>query len=80
MRDDPRGRFNSGTVCPGENCGLVAGHSVPCRREQEDGEYFAIDENGETGDATKGSGPGSYKIVKRRQLTHGRAQAGRLAL
>ena len=58
MRDDPRGRFNSETVCQEPGCGLVAGHRVPCRREQDDGEYNAIDENGETSDATKGSGPG----------------------
>lgn len=80
MRDDPRSRQNSGTVCPGENCGLVRGHTVPCRGEIPDGDYNAIDENGETSDATKGSGLGGCKIVKKGQLTHGRAQAGRLAL
>ena len=80
MRDDPRGRQNGGTVCPEPRCGLIAGHTVPCRRELPDGDLNAIDENGEGTDATKGSGPGSYKIVKRRQLKHGRAQQGRLAL
>ena len=80
MRDNPRGRSNSGTVCGMPGCGLIAGHTVPCRREQDDGEYAAIDENGETSDATKGSGLGGGRIVKKGQLKHGRAQAGRLAL
>ncbi len=80
MRDNPVGRFNSETVCREPGCGLVAGHSVPCRAEQGDGEYAAIDENGEETNATKGSGQGSFKIVKRSQLRHGRAQAGRIAL
>ncbi len=80
MRDDPVGRSNSGTVCREPGCGLIAGHSVRCRREQDDGEYAALDENGETSDATKGSGLGGSKVVMKKQLKHGRAQAGRLAL
>jgi hypothetical protein len=81
MRDNPRGRFNSETVCREPGCGLIAGHTVPCRREQEEGEYAALDENGEDiSGASKSCGLGTGKIVKRKQLTHGRAQAGRLAL
>lgn len=79
-RDNPVGRFNSETVCREPACGLVAGHSVPCRREQDEGEYAALDENGESSDASKGCGLGTGKIVKKKQLTHGRSQAGRLAL
>ena len=79
MRDDPRGRFNSETVCQEPGCGLVAGHRVPCRREQEDGMFYVLDENGESSDASKGRGQGGYKVVLRKQLKPGRAQAGRLA-
>jgi hypothetical protein len=81
MRDDPRGTQYGETVCkatPG--CGLRHGHPVPCRGELDPGELVQIDENGEDSDATKGSGQGSYRVVKQKQLTHGRAQAGRLAL
>jgi len=78
MRDNPTGRQGSETTC-GE-CGLIRGHRGPCRREQDDGEYAAIDENGEGSDATKGSGQGSYQLVRRSQLRHRRAQEGRLAL
>jgi hypothetical protein len=81
MRDNPTGRSNSETVCSNPGCGLVAGHTVPCRREQDEGEYAALDENGEdSSGASKGCGLGTGKIVKKSQLKHGRAQAGRLAL
>jgi hypothetical protein len=80
MRDNPRGRSNRGTVCGMPGCGLIAGHTVPCRAEQDPGEFYAIDENGESSDATKGCGQGGYKVVLRKQLKHGRAQQGRLAL
>jgi hypothetical protein len=62
MRDNPTGRQGSETTC-GE-CGLIRGHRGPCRREQDEGEYAAIDENGESSDASKGCGQGGYKIVK----------------
>lgn len=66
---------------PGARCGLIAGHAVPCRGEQDEGEYAALDENGEgTTDASKGCGQGGYKVVMRKQIKHRRAQAGRLAL
>ena len=81
MRDNPRGRSNSETVCREPGCGLVASHATPCRREQDEGECAALDENGEdSSSASKGCGLGTGKIVKRKQLKHGRAQAGRLAL
>lgn len=65
----------------GASCGLVAGHRVPCRDEQGESEYLVLDENGEgANDASKGRGQGGYKVVLRKQLKHGRAQQGRLAL
>lgn len=79
MRDNPVGRFNSETTC-GE-CGLIKGHRGPCRGEQAECEYNVLDENGEgANDLTKGCGQGGYRVVKKRQILHGRAQAGRLAL
>jgi hypothetical protein len=78
MRDNPTGRQGSETIC-GE-CGLIRGHRGPCRAEQDPGEFYAIDENGEASDASKGCGLGGSKIVKRSQLKHGRIQPGRLAL
>ena len=78
MRDNPTGRQGSETTC-GE-CGLIRGHRGSCRAEQDPDEFYAIDENGESSDATKGCGQGGYKVVLRKQLKHGRAQAGRLAL
>jgi hypothetical protein len=80
VRDNPVGRSSSETVCKNPGCGLIAGHTVPCRREQDDGEYAALAENGESSDASKGCGLGTGKIVKKKQPHHGRAQAGRLAL
>ena|SRR5271168_3845016 len=75
MRDNPTGRFNSETTC-GE-CGLIKGHRGLCRGELPDGELLVIDQNGESSDATKGSGQGGYKVVLRKQLKDGWAQQGR---
>lgn len=80
MRDNPVGRFNSETICNEPGCGLCRGHKTPHRGELPDGDLLVIDQNGESSDATKGSGQGSFKLVRKSQIKHRRGQEGRIAL